>query len=53
MSSFVIVFLGNIMCPKQHLYSTNELSGHKGKDAFTVIRGEVFRLNGIIDAHLS
>ena len=52
-SIFVIVFLGNIMCPKQHLYSTNELSGHKGKDAFTAIRGEVFRLNGIIDAHLS
>lgn len=52
-SIFVIVFLGNVICPKEHLYSTGELSGHKGKDAFTAVRGEVFNLNGIIDAHLS
>ena len=50
-SIFVIVFLGNVVCPTQHLYSTNELSGYKGKQAYTAIRGEVFNLNGIISGH--
>lgn len=50
-SIFVIVFLGNVVCPKEHLLSTEELSGYKGKHAYTAIRGEVFNLNGIIDAH--
>ena len=52
-SIFVIVFLGNVNCPKEHLYSSGARSGQKGKDAFTAVRGEVFNLNGIIDAHLS
>ncbi|WFD27478.1 chitin synthase [Malassezia nana] len=52
-SIFVIVFLGNVVCPRQHVYSVNELSGHKGSDAFTAIRGEVFDLHGIIGTHLS
>ena len=50
-SIFVIVFLGNVVCPREHLYSTEELSGYKGKQAYTAIRGEVFNLNKIIDAH--
>ncbi|WFD42488.1 chitin synthase [Malassezia psittaci] len=50
-SIFVIVFLGNVVCPKQHLYSTDELSGYTGKKAYTAIRGEVFNLNGIIEGH--
>lgn len=50
-SIFVIVFLGNVVCPKEHLISSNELSGYKGKKAYTAIRGEVFNLNGIIDGH--
>ena len=52
-SIFVIVFLGNVVCPRQHLYSVGELSGHKGSDAFTAIRGEVFDLHKIVGAHLS
>lgn len=52
-SIFVIVFLGNIVCPRQHLYSVGELSGHQGSNAFTAIRGEVFDLHKIIGAHLS
>ena len=50
-SIFVIVFLGNVVCPKQHLYRTGELSGRKGADALTAIRGEVFDYSKIVDAH--
>ncbi|KAL4401910.1 chitin synthase [Malassezia pachydermatis] len=52
-SIFVIVFLGDVVCPRQHVYSTDELAAHKGTDAFTAIRGEVFNLNGIIGAHIA
>ncbi|WFD06900.1 chitin synthase [Malassezia vespertilionis] len=52
-SIFVIVFLGNVVCPKEHLISTDELAGHKGKDGYTAIRGEVFDLTPIIDAHVA
>jgi chitin synthase len=49
---FVIAFLGNIICPKEHVYSANEFSNHKGgDDSFTSIRGEVFNLNNIVAFH--
>ncbi|PWN45202.1 chitin synthase 8 [Ceraceosorus guamensis] len=48
---FVIAVLGNLICPKEHVYSQDEFSNHKGDDAFTAIRGEVFDLNGIARFH--
>lgn len=52
-SIFVIVFLGNVVCPKEHLYSEGELSSQKGSDGFTSIRGEIFALDKLADAHMS
>ncbi|KAJ1797841.1 hypothetical protein LPJ59_002878 [Coemansia sp. RSA 2399] len=40
---FWIVGLGLILCPKQNVYSTSELTSHNtAKDALISIRGEVF-----------
>ena len=50
-SIFVIVFLGNVVCPKEHLVSHDELQGYKGENAYTAIRGEVFHLGKLADAH--
>ncbi|WFD36077.1 chitin synthase [Malassezia cuniculi] len=52
-SIFVIVFLGNVVCPKEHLFSRGELSARTGTDGYTSIRGEVFALGKLVDAHLA
>ena len=41
---FVIAVLGNLICPRQYVYSQSEFAGHKGDSAFTAIRGEVCTL---------
>jgi chitin synthase len=42
---FVIAILGNLICPREHVYSTDELAEHNYQDqpnnAFISIRGEV------------
>ncbi|KAJ1579862.1 hypothetical protein NDA12_000231 [Ustilago hordei] len=48
---FVIVILGNLICPKQHVYSPNEFATHKGDSSFTSIRGEVFDLSKLVASH--
>ncbi|CDS01674.1 hypothetical protein [Sporisorium scitamineum] len=48
---FVIVVLGNLICPKQHVYSPTEFASHKGDSSFTSIRGEVFDLSNLIASH--
>ncbi|MCO5583292.1 hypothetical protein L7F22_037202 [Adiantum nelumboides] len=50
---FVIAVLGNVICPKQHVYSTDELQNRKGNQSLTAIRGEVFDLNNIVTMHRS
>ena len=50
---FVIAVLGNLICPRQYVFSPSEFAGHTGTDAFTAIRGEVFNLNTIIGMHQS
>ncbi|GAK64779.1 glycosyltransferase family 2 protein [Moesziomyces antarcticus] len=50
---FVIVVLGNLICPKQHVYSPNEFATHKGDSSFTSIRGEVFDLSSLVTSHKS
>ncbi|KAL9933429.1 hypothetical protein V8E36_007605 [Tilletia maclaganii] len=46
---FVIVFMGNLICPKEHVYSREEFRNN----GFTSIRGEVFDLSKIIDFHVN
>lgn len=52
---FVIVFLGNLVCPKQHVFSTNELASHSfnsnPNNVYTSIRGEVFDLTSLAATH--
>nr|ANG56511.1 chitin synthase 5.1 [Ustilago esculenta] len=48
---FVIVVLGNLICPKQHVYSPNEFATHKGDSSYTAIRGEVFDLSNLVASH--
>ncbi|CAO1629389.1 unnamed protein product [Parajaminaea phylloscopi] len=51
---FVIAVLGNVICPKEHVYTPTELAAHKGStDAYTAIRGEVFDLTNILTMHRS
>ncbi len=50
---FVIAVLGNLICPREYVYSQSEFASHKGTDAFTAIRGEVFNLNTITQMHLA
>ncbi|KDN52499.1 glycosyltransferase family 2 protein [Tilletiaria anomala UBC 951] len=50
---FVIAILGNLICPREYVYSVQEFSGHKGNSAWTSIRGEVFNLNKIASSHLA
>ncbi|PWZ00150.1 putative Chs8-chitin synthase 8 [Testicularia cyperi] len=50
---FVIVILGNLICPKQHVYSSTEFASHKGDNSYTSIRGEVFDLSEIVTMHRS
>ncbi|KAL1957464.1 hypothetical protein VTO42DRAFT_6032 [Malbranchea cinnamomea] len=51
---FFIVLLPLIICPRQHVYSAEELSARDGKgnnDAYVAIRGEVFDLGAFAPAH--
>ena len=52
---FVIAVLGNLICPTQHVFSTGELASHSQQtdpnNVFTAIRGEVFDLTQIAQAH--
>ncbi|KZT19143.1 glycosyltransferase family 2 protein [Neolentinus lepideus HHB14362 ss-1] len=52
---FVIIALGDLICPTEHVYSTSELASHNVKtnpnNVFTSIRGEVFDLTEIAAAH--
>lgn len=52
---FVIVALGDLICPTEHVYSTSELASHNSQDnpnnVFTSIRGEVFDLTEIAETH--
>nr|ODN91163.1 chitin synthase [Cryptococcus depauperatus CBS 7841] len=54
---FVIAILGPLICPRQHVYSTNELASHSYKqnpnNAFVAIRGEVFDLSQFASTHLT
>ncbi|RXK42203.1 chitin synthase [Tremella mesenterica] len=54
---FVIAFLGPIICPTQHVYSSSELASHSTKlnpnNAFVSIRGEVFDLSTFATTHLT
>lgn len=55
MSGFVIWFLvgfGDIICPKQDVFSQSELQNHADKDnAYVTIRGEVFDLTKFAPHH--
>ncbi|PVU93649.1 hypothetical protein BB561_003141 [Smittium simulii] len=47
---FVIIGLGLILCPKQHVWSMAELSGHNSDtDAFISLRGVVYDITGFIN----
>ncbi|TFK50010.1 glycosyltransferase family 2 protein [Heliocybe sulcata] len=52
---FVIVALGDLICPTEHVYSTSELASHNVQtnpnNVFTSIRGEVFDLTEIAETH--
>lgn len=52
---FVIAVLGAVICPTEHVFSTNELQSHSvtgdPNNVFTSIRGEVFNLNQIAYTH--
>jgi chitin synthase len=53
---FVIVALGPIICPTQHVFSTDELARHTTKNmpdqVYTSILGEVFNLTELAQSHL-
>jgi chitin synthase len=50
---FVIAILGRIICPHQFVFNTAELGSHNSRSnaPFTAIRGEVFDLNNLANAH--
>jgi chitin synthase len=52
---FVIAILGNLICPKEYVYTTAELEGHSysnNQDNMLVsIRGEVFDLTNFANVH--
>jgi chitin synthase len=54
---FVIAILGNLICPRQHVYSASELTDHSTKlqpnAAYVAIRGEVFDLTSFAPTHLT
>ena len=55
-SVFVLAILGDIVCPTQHVYSTNELASHSynadQNSELIAIRGEVFDLTGFAGSHI-
>ncbi|KAJ7647442.1 glycosyltransferase family 2 protein [Roridomyces roridus] len=54
-TAFVIVFLGRLICPTEHVFSSSELAGHNFQtnpnNVFTSVRGEVFDLNVVASQH--
>lgn len=48
---FVIAVLGNIICPKEHVYSESEFQSNATGTSMTSIRGEVFNLDQIMTMH--
>ena len=51
---FFIVVFPQIICPKQHVYSTSELQSHdgkKGRNSYVAIRGAVYDLGAFIPNH--
>lgn len=53
-AAFVVVGFPMLICPKQNVYSADELSSHNGKDgaaSYVSIRGVVFDLGSFIPNH--
>ena len=54
-AAFFIVVFPMLICPKQYVYSTEELSSYNGKSgskgAYAAIRGQVFDLGSYIPRH--
>ncbi|KAJ6481577.1 glycosyltransferase family 2 protein [Mycena vitilis] len=54
-TAFVIVFLGRLICPTEHVFSASELASHSFQfspnNVYTAVRGEVFDLNTISSLH--
>lgn len=54
---FVIAVLGDLICPRQHVYSSSELASHSYQNdpnnAYVAIRGEVFDLSSFAPTHLT
>ncbi|KAF7342277.1 Glycosyltransferase family 2 protein [Mycena venus] len=54
-TAFVIVFLGRLICPTEHVFSQSELQSHNFQfspnNVYTSVRGEVFDLNTITSLH--
>ncbi|KAF8461706.1 chitin synthase 8 [Kalaharituber pfeilii] len=54
---FILIFFPMLICPKQYVYSTEELASHDGGqnhddgDAYVAIRGYVFDLNAFSIRH--
>ncbi|KAG1722688.1 glycosyltransferase family 2 protein [Suillus paluster] len=52
---FVIVFLGEVICPTEHVFSTSELASHSytssPNNVYTSVRGEVFDLTTVAATH--
>ena len=57
-AAFVIVFLANLICPREYVFNTAELASHSptgefSNQLFTAVRGEVFDLTDLMDYHFS
>ncbi|KAK4140350.1 glycosyltransferase [Dichotomopilus funicola] len=54
LSAFFIVVFPMLICPKQYVFSPDELSSYDGQDgrsAYAAIRGQVFDIGGFIPRH--
>ncbi|KAJ7080469.1 glycosyltransferase family 2 protein [Mycena epipterygia] len=54
-TAFVIVALGRLICPTEHVFSSSELASHSftfsPNNVYTSVRGEIFNLNTITSLH--
>ena len=53
-AAFFIVVFPMLICPKQYVFSAEELSAHNGDDgasSYVAIRGEVFNLGAFMPSH--
>lgn len=52
---FIIAIMGNLICPREYVYSSNELSSHSftsdASNMLVAIRGEVFDLTSFAPLH--